>query len=217
MQWSILHGLGDAEVEQILALGRRRRFARREVIWHEGDRADTVHLIRSGRIGIQVITARGDVATVAVLGPGEAAGIIAVLASDPYHTTSAVALQPTESVAIRVDDLRDVARRFPAVGDSVSEYLSDRVIDLTRQLIDAHYVSADMRVLRRLVDLARLSDQGDTTIEIPLTQEDLAEIAGVTRPTVNRVLKKEQDRGTIKLSRGSITVTDKARLAERVE
>jgi CRP/FNR family cyclic AMP-dependent transcriptional regulator len=140
-----------------------------------------------------------------------------VLASDPYHTTSAVALQPTESVAIRVDDLRDVARRFPAVGDSVSEYLSDRVIDLTRQLIDAHYVSADMRVLRRLVDLARLSDQGDTTIEIPLTQEDLAEIAGVTRPTVNRVLKKEQDRGTIKLSRGSITVTDKARLAERVE
>src|ERR1051325_10064627 len=97
MDWVILHGLKPAQAEELLALGRKRHFARREVVWHEGDRADTLHFIRSGRIAIQSLTALGEVATVAVLGPGEAAGLIAVHATDPYHTTGAVALQPTET------------------------------------------------------------------------------------------------------------------------
>src|SRR5207247_963937 len=90
-QWALLGELESAQVERVLASGRPRRFARREVVWHEGDRADTVHLIRSGRIAVRALTVLGEVATIAVLGAGEAAGLIAVHGTDPYHTSGAVA------------------------------------------------------------------------------------------------------------------------------
>jgi CRP/FNR family cyclic AMP-dependent transcriptional regulator len=215
VEWTLLRGLSDDEVEQVMAVGRPRRFARREVVWHDGDRADTIHLIRSGRIAVRVMTSLGEVATVAVWGPGDAAGIVDVHGSEPFHVTSALALQPTETMAVRVDDLTEIRRRLPAVNDAVIRLLSDKIIDLVSQLVDAHYVPADTRVLRRLSVLSELYDRGDDVIVIPLTQEDIAEVAGVTRPTVNRVLKKEEKRGTLRLARGTITVTDKARLAGR--
>src|SRR2546427_422480 len=110
VEWVLLRGFSEDEVEQVLAVGKRRRFARREVVWHDGDRADTIHLIRSGRIAVRVMTPLGEVATVAVWGPGDSAGLVDGHASDAFHTTSAIALQPTETLAIRVDDLADIRR-----------------------------------------------------------------------------------------------------------
>jgi CRP-like cAMP-binding protein len=217
MDWALLRGLSEQEVEQVLTVGRRRSFARREVIWHEGDRAEAVHLIRSGRIGIRFLTSLGEIATVAVLGPGDAAGLIAVHGTDPHHVTSAVALERTETVGIWVDDFAQLRRRLPSVDDALVGFLADRVLDLTIQLADAMYVSADARVLRRLEALARLYDKGEGEVVIPLTQEDLAGLAGVTRPTVNRVLKKEERRGTLRLARGSIAVADPDRLSNRAK
>ncbi len=127
MEWRLLRGFSEEEVEQVLAKGRRRRFARREVVWHEGDRAETIHLIRSGRLAIRVLTALGETATVAVLGPGEAAGLIAVHVTDPFHTTSAVSLEATETIAIRVDDLTELRRRVPPVDDALLRFLAPPV------------------------------------------------------------------------------------------
>ncbi len=217
MEWPILHGLSGDEVEQVLALGRTRRFARREVIWHEGDRADTIHLIRSGRMVIRAMTSLGDVVTVIVFGPGDVAALVGAVASDPYFTTSGIALEPTETVAIRVDDFTEVRRRLPAVNEAVIRFLADRTLGLSAQLVEAIYVPADLRVLKRLMMLCDVYGEGDVEVLVPLTQEDLAELAGVTRPTVNRVLKKEEGRGTLRLSRGSITITDRERLAQRAK
>jgi CRP/FNR family transcriptional regulator, cyclic AMP receptor protein len=217
VQWNLLRGLREGDVEQILAQGRRRRFARREVVWHEGDRADTVHFVQSGRIAIQSTTLLGEVATVAVLGAGEVVGLINVHATGPYHRTGAVALEPTETVAIRVDDLAAIRRKYQSVDSALVQYLADRALDLMTQLVDALYVPAEARVLRRLSALAALYDVGQPEIVIPLTQEDLAGLAGVTRPTANRVLKKEEQRGTLRLSRGAITVTDRELLSSRLD
>jgi CRP/FNR family transcriptional regulator, cyclic AMP receptor protein len=213
--WGLLGRLKPAELEDALALGRRRRFAKREVVWHEGDRAETIHLIRSGRIGVRVRTAFGEVATIAVLGASEAAGLVAVHASDAFHSTDAMALEATETVAIRIDDFTELRRRFQSIDEALVRFLADRTLDLSIQLADALYVPAEARVIRRLVALAKLYDRGEPEILIPLTQEDLAGLAGVTRPTANRVLKKEEHRGTVRLSRGAITIVDRAILSSR--
>src|SRR5438093_2410124 len=130
VQWAILRGLQPSERERILELGRRRRFARREVVWHEGDRADTVHFIRAGRIAIRSLTALGEVATVAVVGAGDVAGLIAVYATDPYHATGAVALEPTETLAIRLDEFTQVRYTSRSVDDALIRFLADRALDL---------------------------------------------------------------------------------------
>jgi CRP/FNR family transcriptional regulator, cyclic AMP receptor protein len=217
MEWEVLWGLSGPQLEEVLSLGRRRRFARREVIWHESDRADTLHLIRSGRVGIRIATSLGDVVTVAVLGPGEAAGLVAVHASGQFHTTTGVALEAAETLAIRVDDLTEVRRRVPAVNEALIHFIADRALDISGQLAEALYVPAEVRVLKRLISLCGVYDRDEGDVVIPLTQEDLAELAGVTRPTANRVLKKEERRGTLTLTRGSITVIDKDGLANRTK
>jgi CRP-like cAMP-binding protein len=161
------------------------------------------------------MTSLGDIVTVIVFGAGDAAALVGAYATDPYFTTTGVALEATETLAIRADEFTEIRRRLPAVNEAVVRFLADRTLALADQLVEALYVPADTRVLKRLAVLCGLYDRGDDEVVIPLTQEDLAGLAGVTRPTVNRVLKKEERRGTLRISRGSITVADKERLATR--
>ena len=92
--------------------------------------------------------------------------------------------------------------------------LAAQVRRLSGHLLDALYVSADKRVVRRLAEIAELyAREGSDEIEIPLTQEELAGLAGTSRATVNRVLRGEQERGTVRLRRGRTVVLDHERLS----
>jgi CRP/FNR family cyclic AMP-dependent transcriptional regulator len=217
MDWVLLRGLPEEDVETVLAAGRVRRFARREVVWHEGDRTETIHLIKKGRIGVRAGTSMGDIVTVVTLGPGQAAGLVAAMATERYSSTGAIALEATETIAIQVDDLAAIRRRLPAVNEAVIGFIADLTIMLAARLADALYVPAEVRVIRRLVALCEAYDVGEGgEIVIPLTQEDIAELAGVTRPTVNRVLNREKSAGNLKVARGSVTVLNADGLARRV-
>ena len=215
LEWELLRSLKEEEVEQVLALGQRRQFTRREVLWHAGDRAETIHFIRRGRVAVRATTPDGETVTVIVLGPGAIAGLVGALATQPYATTTGVAFEATETVAIRLDSLAEVRLRVPAFDDALVRFLADRILELADRLTEALYIPAEARVLRRLLALCEVYDRGEGAILIPLTQEDFAELAGVTRPTVNRVLQKEERRGAVKISRGSITITDRESLASR--
>jgi hypothetical protein len=79
-------------------------------------------------------------------------------------------------------------------------FLAAEVRRQNELLLEALYVPVERRVLRRLVGLRARYGRDDG--EIPLTQEQLAELAGTSRATVNNVLRKEQERGTVELRRG---------------
>ena len=82
-----------------------------------------------------------------------------------------------------------------------------------QRLLEALYVPAEVRIVRRLCELAdRYAPPGGGPIAVPLRQEDLASLAGTSRPTVNRVLRAEEERGTVRLLRGRTEIVDLARL-----
>ena len=70
-------------------------------------------------------------------------------------------------------------------------------------------------MLRRLVELARVYNRANTSGELPLTEEELARWAVASRGTVNRVLREEQERGTLELRRGRTIVLDLEALRKR--
>jgi CRP-like cAMP-binding protein len=74
------------------------------------------------------------------------------------------------------------------------------------------YESLDRRVHRRLLDLADAYGGGDGAVVIPLSQAQLADLVGATRPPVNQVLQRLADRGVVRLSRSRIEVLDRAEL-----
>ena len=91
--------------------------------------------------------------------------------------------------------------------------LAEEVRRQNELLLEALYVPVERRVLRRLAELSALYATRDSVI--PLTQEQLAEMAGTSRATVNRVLRDEQERGTVELRRGRTVVLDADEIARR--
>jgi CRP-like cAMP-binding protein len=216
MQYKLMASIPEAEVAAVLATARRRVFARDEVVFHRDDPADTLHLIHKGRFAVRVTTPLGDSAMLAVLGPGDSFGELA-LVTDQQRSATVAALEPGETRAIHKLDFARLRRERPAIADVMIGVLGAQVDRLTEHLVEALYVPADRRLLRRLAELAEVygvdGDGGQATV--PLTQESLAEIAGTSRATVNKVLRQEERRGTVALARGRTIVRDREALARR--
>lgn len=214
MRWAIFDGIPDEIVTRVLSVARRRTFQRGEVVFHHDDPADTLHLIVSGRFAVRVRTNLGENAILTVLGPGDIFGEIALLSEDARRTATVESLEAGETRSIYRDDFSALRHDHPGVADVLIAILVAEVKRLSRHLLEALYVPADKRVLRRLVDMARIygTDGGGT---IPLKQEDLAGLAGTSRATVNRVLREEERRGSLTLARGRVTISDAEAIARR--
>jgi CRP-like cAMP-binding protein len=216
MDWALLSGLSEDEQRELLLVARRRTFARNEVVFHRDDPADTMHLIARGRFAVRIVTPLGDTATLAVLSPGQTFGEVALLTEEDRRTATVLALEPGETRSLHQVDFAALRRRYPQALDVLVRALAARIDALSAQLVDALYVPADRRVLRRVAELAALYGEGrDGEVAIPLTQEDIAGLAGTSRATVNRVLRECENRGLIRLKRGRTVVLNTAALARR--
>jgi CRP/FNR family cyclic AMP-dependent transcriptional regulator len=215
MQWPLLESLPGDDQERVLKSARRRQFKRGEVVFHDGDAGDSLHLIESGTFAVQVSAPAGDRATVNVLSPGGFFGELALLGDVQARRRSAtiIALEPAQTLAIAGTAFTQLRTSHPGVEGLVVAALAQRVEELSIRLLEALYVGVDRRVYRRLVELAEIYNQSSSPdIVVPLSQEDLATMAGASRPTVNQVLQKLVSRGMISLGRRQITIQDLAAL-----
>jgi CRP-like cAMP-binding protein len=207
--------LPEPELRRLVAIARRRRFARSEVVFHRDDPADTLHLIVRGYFAARLETRLGDTVTTAVHGPGDAFGELALLDSEQSRSTTVAALSAAETYAVRRDDFSRLRREYPEVNDVLARLLAQRLRRTTELLTEALFVSAELRVVRRLAELAALYGGRAPNTVVPLAPHELAELAGTSRATVNRVLGAETQEGTVSLGRNRITVVDPDRLAAR--
>jgi CRP/FNR family transcriptional regulator, cyclic AMP receptor protein len=180
VHWRLLEGVPPEEVRQLLALARRRSFRRGEVVFHRLDPSDSLHLVVKGRFAIRVMTPLGETVTIALRGPGDAFGEMGVLGDAPPSAT-VEALEEAETFCLYKREFERVRREHPTVN----------------------------AVLRRLVELAALYGSSNGPVAIPLTQEELAGLAG------NGVLRDEEKRGTVEIRRGTTVVLDREAIARR--
>ncbi|HEU5363051.1 MAG TPA: Crp/Fnr family transcriptional regulator [Gaiellaceae bacterium] len=207
--------LPQPELRRLVAIARRSRFARNEIVFRHGDPADTLHLIVRGYFAARLESRLGDVVTTAVHGPGDAFGELALLESGQRRSTTVAALAAGETYSVRRDDFSRLRKEYPEVNDVLARLLAQRVRRTTELLTEALFVSAELRVLRRLAELASLYGGGAPETVVPLAQHELAQLAGTSRATVNRVLRAEAEQGTVTLRRGRVAVLDPDGLAAR--
>lgn len=216
VQWRLLEGVPPEEVRRLLALARRRRFGRGEVVFHREDPADSLHLIVKGRFAIRVMTPLGDQATIAVRGPGESFGEMALVGQGARRSATVEALEEAETFCVYEGEFARLRREQPQVTEIVVGFLANEVRMLNERLLEALYVPAERRLLRRLSELARLYGADiEAGVDIPLTQEELAGLAGTSRATVNAVLRDAQTHGLVELRRGNTRILDLEELNRR--
>lgn len=213
-KWQLLSSLSEDDRRRVLAKATRHRYARKEALFHEGDPGETLHLIDSGRIAIRITTPLGSVATLVVLGPGDVLGELSLVSDGRRRSATAVALEKTQTLALHRNDFEAIVQEHPAVHRFLVTVLAEQVARLSRLLLEALYVPADKRVVRRLVDLSAVYATRDGgPVDIAVTQEDLASLAGTSRATANRVLGELERAGVLSTARGCVSLGEPALLA----
>lgn len=215
MDWPILSCLRPDERSAVVAAARPRRFARGEVVLRTGDRGDALHLLAKGLAAVQVTTLDGDEVMIGIVGPGEYFGEQALVGDPSRRMASVIAIEPVETLALPRADFDRLRRSHPDVDTMLIAALSQRVTRLAEQLTEALFVPADVRLVRRLDDLASLYRTNGGASTISLTQSQLGALAGTTRPTVNKVLGELARDGIVEVGRGRVTVLDAEGLHDR--
>lgn len=214
VKWELLAGVPVDDARRVLAIGRRRTFGRGEIVFHQLDPADSLHLVAAGRFAIRRTTPLGEDTLLAIRGPGDFFGELA-LVSGGTRSATVQALESAETLAVFRSDFAELRRQYPQVDQVLVLMLAQEVRRMDELLSESHYVSAERRVLRRLLEVAEAYGGAARGAEIPLTQEQLAALAGTSRATVNAVLSAERQRGTLSLRRGRTALIDPTALARR--
>jgi CRP/FNR family transcriptional regulator, cyclic AMP receptor protein len=207
MNWSILDSLVPTDRQALIASARRRRFAKGEVVFHEGDVGDSLHLIVGGRVGVQVSTPLGDTTLIRIIGAGGWFGELSMISPGERNATM-VALEPLETLVVTRDDAAELRRRVPEFEARLVGALVEEIRRITTFLLAALYIPVDKRLYRRLVELDSIYRAPDGRTRIPLTQDEIAQLVGTTRPTVNKHLREAVSAGWITMQRCMIEIVD---------
>jgi CRP-like cAMP-binding protein len=205
----LLAKLPEADLKALASRGRVRSYPAAAVIFREGDPGDALHVVVEGSVRVAVLSAGGEEATVALLGPGEFLGDLALLDGRPRSAT-ATAHQATKTLIVTRGDFRRWLSERPAAAFALLEALSLRVRRGDEALADLSFVGLHQRLAKRL--LALTATETDARARMRITQSELASMLGVSRESVNKQLNLFAREGWIALGRGSVTVLDREAL-----
>lgn len=215
MDWKLFTSLTADEQRQVISQTQRRRFQRGEVVFHEGDPGNSLHLIAKGHVAARRSTPLGDIATLVVLGPGDYFGELIFVSPESGRNATVVALDAVETLSLDSDQLQSLRDQYPGIDRFLLDAMAKEIRRLSSLLSDALYVPVDKRVLRRLLEVANTYGNDGPARVVPLTQEDLAGLAGTTRPSTNKTLRLAEEAGLISISRGEIRLLDPDGIARR--
>lgn len=203
--------LDSPSFRRALALAPRRWFGRGEVVFHEGDLGDAVHVVTEGRFASRVEADRRRHTIVAIHAPGELFGELALLLPEHRQIATVAALERSETAQLPGEAFLRLLREDTTTVESFLSAVAGQVRQRTLALVEAFHSTAEQRVIRQLHELGAIF----AGAPIPLTQGDLASLTGTSRATTNRLLRQEADRGAIRVSRGRIVVVEPVATADR--
>lgn len=195
---------------------RHRVFARGEYLLRCGDVGSTLFMLLAGQLKVLRPLPTGEDAVIAILGPGDVVGELALLDGET-RSASVVALESAEVLSLRRTDFDQFIRQRPDVVATMLATLSRRIRRQNRQL-EARFLDLSQRLARELLELGRqrgIQRHDGLELQLRISQADLASLIGASRPRVNRLLAEWQDRQVIRLGgRGEIILLRQSVLEE---
>ena len=195
----LLARLGDASLDAILRLTRRRRFRKDEVIFHEKEAGDSLFIILHGRVKVAIFGDDGKEVTLSTLSEGDFFGEMALLDSEPRSATT-IAEEDCELLSLQQADFMRALEQDPGMSASLIQVLASRLRKANHQISTLALLDVYGRVARVIQELAeeegkRLKD-GRVVVRRP-THMDIAHRIGSSRETVTRMMRDLEENGHI--------------------
>jgi len=182
--------LSDEDLLHVAEAAKVHNFQRDERVFDEGDAADTLYVVASGKINIVVTSAEGKDLILAVLGEGQVFGEMGLLDSAP-RSASAITATPAELISIARLDFDKLLESQPGLSRKLLHIMAERLRRANSKMESLAYMDVAGRLARYFLDLARDHGQslgnGWIVIRRP-THSDIAHSIGTSRETVSRVL-----------------------------
>ncbi len=216
-QAPLFKGLEDESATALSASMGTLSLNKGQVLFHEGDLEDRLYVVVRGKIKLGRSGSAGRENLLAVLGPGQMFGELSVFDPGPRSTT-ATAVTACDVRVLEHDELMGWLSGHPEVARSLLGQLAGRLRRANDVVSDLVFSDVPGRVAKALLDLAsRFGDRREDGIHVhhDLTQEELAQLVGASRETVNKALADFAARGWIRLEPRSVTIIDVERVERR--
>jgi CRP/FNR family cyclic AMP-dependent transcriptional regulator len=199
-------GLNRTELAPLAALAVTRSYPRNLIVVNEGDRADTLYFVLSGRVRVFVTSSDGREIVLNTQGPGTYFGDM--MLDDGVRSASVMTLEACKLAALSRDVFRDFLAHHPDTALALIKNLIHRTRSMNDRLRDLSVLDVCGRVAKLLLSLAREVD-GRLIIEERLTQQEMGERIGASREMVSRILKDLKAGGYVKIEGRRITILRK--------
>jgi len=210
-------GLDDEAASALSSTMGTVRLNKGDVLFHEGDSGDRLYVVVSGKVKLGRSGSAGRENLLAVLGPGQMFGELSLFDPGPRSTT-ATAVTSCEIRTLEHDELKGWLAGRPEVAQGLLGQLAARLRRANDVVADLVFSDVPGRVAKQLLELAnRFGDKRDDGVHVhhDLTQEELAQLVGASRETVNKALADFAARGWIRLEPRSVTILDVERVERR--
>ena len=216
-QTAIFGELHDSALRELAQVCLQRTYRRGQFLWYQGDPGDYLVVIVRGSVKVTVTSPRGDEMLLVTRGPSEIVGELSVI-DGGARSASVVALTPTTGIVIGRAPLIALMHRSPELLDVLLRSMGALVRRLTERATDLVFLDLAARVakllLREAEGLSGEQRQG-ALVDLGLTQTELAQMVGASRPAVNRVLQSLAARGSISIDGHKIIINDPTALGRR--
>jgi CRP/FNR family transcriptional regulator, cyclic AMP receptor protein len=210
-------GLDDEAATSLRASMSRTHLERGDELFAEGDPGETLYVITEGKIKLGRSSSDGRENLLAILGPGEMFGELSLFDPGP-RTATATAVAETTLLGIGHGPMQSWLTDRPEVAKQLLKALARRLRRTNEHLADLVFSDVPGRVAKALLDLsARFGRPTDAGILVAhdLTQEELAQLVGASRETVNKALADFATRGWLRLEARAVLILDEERLQRR--
>jgi CRP/FNR family transcriptional regulator/CRP/FNR family cyclic AMP-dependent transcriptional regulator len=205
-----LAALSEDDLRWLTERLRRRKYTRGDIIFQKDDPGQSLFIIESGSVRIYMPGTQGADLTLAVMGPGDFFGDQSLLDGRP-RSASAMAAGDSVLLSLERSDFTTLMRSRPDAALAILAVLSQRLRETDQTASDLAFLDVSGRLARKLLDLAETNgverDDG-VLLQVGLTQEDLANMIGVTRESVNRNLSVFRRLGLIGREGRKIIIRD---------
>lgn len=214
-----LSDLSEADTEQLLRSGAWLVRARGELVFEPASHPRSVYLLQAGLVRIYRLSPAGAEATLGYVPPGEVFGELQAF-SDLPRESFARAIRPSRVLQIAGAELRRVMDRYPHIALHVAEQMGRRFKRVERRVESLALHSLRARVCAMLLELAEdfgRGVDGTLSIDLPLSQQDLAALVGASRQSVNECLRDLREASWISVRNRRLVLLDGAAMRSQVD
>ncbi|MES2107730.1 MAG: response regulator [Bacteroidota bacterium] len=202
---------GLAELKKIIHERRTRQFKKNQVIYYDGDTGNGLYLVVSGRVKTIKLSEDGRELMTGMFIADDYLGVNVILANEPY-TDTATAVEDSVLCLIPKEQIEHLLNLYPVVAKEFIKLLANNIRDKEDQLLQLAYQSVRKKLAVALVRLHK--QQNEKELNIKISREDLAAMAGMATETVSRTLSDFKDEGLIDKKGSMITLLNITSLAK---